>query len=252
SGHGRGLRTLATAAFALTAHGRTGTGAAALAATVAGFRSRIFGRSFLGRGFGRSGGTGLVTATTATGLTGVLGGLFLPFGLVGPGGLFGLLVLAGRALFSRSGLLALFRGGRGRSGHTVLAGGRGHLFGRATGRVLTAQGRPFQPDIAALLAEDAFHGFAQRGTARADLGLAGPHDTKDAALGVLNYLNLQLFAGGIVIAAGLLNGGIQILTLKLFESVHKLSQKGRQRGDPAATTYGLFSVSQDRSRGHGP
>ena len=59
---------------------------------------------------GRSGGTGLVTATTAaTGLTGVLGGFFLPFGLVGPGGLFGpfglfallsLLVLAGGPFFS--------------------------------------------------------------------------------------------------------------------------------------------------------
>ena len=131
---------------------------------------------------------------------------------------------AGGPFFSRSGLLArLFRGGRGRSGHAFLAGGRGHLFGRATGRFLTAQGRPFQPDIAALLAEDALHGFAQSGAARTDLGLAGPHDTKNAALGVLNYLNLQLFAGGIVIAAGLLNGGIQILTLKLFESVHKLS-----------------------------
>ena len=150
--------------------------------------------------------------------------------------------------FGRGAFLArLFR-----SGHAVLTGGRGHLFGGAAGGVLTAQGRAFQPDITALLAEDAFHGFAQSGAARTDLGLAGPHDTENAALGVLDYLNLQFFAGGIVIAAGLLNGGIQILTLKLFESVHKLSQKGRQRGDPAATTYGLFSVSHDRSRGHEP
>jgi hypothetical protein len=115
--------------------------------------------------------------------------------------------------------------GLGLAGRLV-CGVRGGRSGR-TGRTLF----PITGQRAALFAQNAFHSLAQMSPTGAHLGLARAHNAEDAGLGVLQDFDLQLFTRRIEVAAGLLNGAIQVFALELLKPFHtNLTQATTQRG----------------------
>ena len=93
--------------------------------------------------------------------------------------------------------------------------------------------------IAALSAQYAVYCFAQLHTAGTNLGLAGSHDAEDARLGILHNLDLKFFARRIKVAAGFLNGAVQILALEFLKPFHTNPFVSRE---PAGAAYFAAAV----------